>query len=116
MSEGTQPSIGSVVWAELDDGNGNVKKRPAVVIEIREVDSALFAHVVAVTTQLPEPLPENYVPLPWSRQATPKSGLRKKCAAVADWQQSIPIENVIEVVGIVSDVILIQILEKMVGE
>ena len=56
--------------------------------------------VLAVTTRLPNPLPDDHVLLPWDREGKARSGLRRKCAAVTSWQAEIAVGDVQQVVGI----------------
>jgi mRNA-degrading endonuclease toxin of MazEF toxin-antitoxin module len=78
------PQLGSVVWAELEDANGIPKVRPAVVVTATaDIAAGKPVRVVAITTRLPTPLPRDYVQLPWDPQGKARSGLRRRCAAVA---------------------------------
>ena len=82
--------LGSVVWAELEDSNGFRKIRPAVVLSATaDIAAGRPVHMVAITTRLASPLPEDYVMLPWHREGKVRSGLRRPCAAVATWQAEI---------------------------
>jgi hypothetical protein len=89
------PQLGSVVWAELEDANGFRKVRPAVVLTASaEIAAHGTLRVLAITTHLPHPLPDDHVLLPWDRQGKARSGLRRKCAAVATWQAAISVGDV----------------------
>ena len=56
---------GRVVWAEIADANGNRKERPAVIITPSAgVLVGASLEVVAVTSQVPSPLPLDHVLLP----------------------------------------------------
>ncbi len=80
--------LGSVVWAELEDPNGYRKVRPGVVVTpTADINAGKPVRVVAITTRLPNPLPDDYVLLPWDRQGKARSGLRRRCAAVASWRR-----------------------------
>jgi len=58
--------LGSVVWAELEDPNGYRKVRPGVVVTpTADIHAGKPVRVVAITTRLPNPLPDDYVLLPW---------------------------------------------------
>ena len=84
MSPPRLPQLGSVVWAELKDANGYRKVRPAVVVAATaEITAGKPVHVVAITTRLANLLPDDHVLLPWDRQGKARSGLRRRCAAVA---------------------------------
>ena len=114
MTASRIPSIGSVVWTEFADPNGHRKVRPAVVVSIKPNDKGeQLARLVAVTTQIPEPLPSDYVLLPWSAQGKVRTSLRKKSAAVTAWVESLPLEDIDRVVGTLPPAILIEILTKI---
>ena len=56
--------------------------------------------MVAITTRLLDPLPEDHILRPWYRQGKARSGQRRRCAAVASWQAEIAVGDRQEVVGI----------------
>src|SRR5713226_1360039 len=98
MSPTRLPQLGSVVWAELEDANGFRKVRPAVVVTTTaDIAAGKPVRLVAITTRLPHPLPDDHVLLPWDRQGKARSGLRRRCAAVARWQVEIPVGDVQQV-------------------
>jgi hypothetical protein len=103
-----------VVWAELRDANGIRKVRPAVVLTpTAEIAAGKALHVLAVTTRLNDPLPDDHVLLPWDRQGKARSGLRRKCAAVTSWQVEIAVDDVQEVVGILPPATIAELLFKV---
>ena len=62
------PQPGSVVWVELADANGFRKVRPAVIVSATaDLAAGQPVRVVAITTRLPTPLPDDHVLLPWDR-------------------------------------------------
>ena len=84
MSPTRLPQLGSIVWAEVEDANGYRKVRPVVVVTpTADIQAGKPVRVVAITTRLPDPLPEDHVLLPWDQQGKARSGLRRRCAAVA---------------------------------
>jgi PemK-like, MazF-like toxin of type II toxin-antitoxin system len=106
--------LGSVVWAELEDANGYRKVRPVVVASPTEdIQAGRPIHVVAITVRLPDPLPEDHVLLPWDRQGRARSGLRRRCAAVASWHAEIAVGDVQEVVGIMPPAVMGELLGKV---
>ena len=108
--------LGSVVWAELKDPNGYRKVRPVVVVSpSADIDAGKPVRVVAITTRLPDPLPDDHVLLPWDRQGKARSGMRRRCAAVANWQAEIPADAVLEVVGILPPQAIGELLTKILG-
>jgi PemK-like, MazF-like toxin of type II toxin-antitoxin system len=115
-----KPQLGSVVWAELKDDHGFRKVRPAIVVTATaDIVAGRSLRVVAITTRLSNPLPDDHILLPWDRQGKARSGLRRKCAAVTTWQAEIAAQDVQEVVGIlppaVMDVVLAKIEASMSG-
>jgi len=106
--------LGSVVWAELDDPNGYRKMRPGVVVTpTADIHAGKPVRVVAITSRLPNPLPDDYVLLPWDRQGKARSGLRRRCAAVASWHVKIPVGALQEEVGILPPQAMGELLTKI---
>jgi mRNA-degrading endonuclease toxin of MazEF toxin-antitoxin module len=108
------PQLGSVVWAELADANGNRKVRPAVVVTpTADIVAGRPLRVVAVTTRLSTPLPNDHVLLPWDPRGRARSGLRRRCAAVATWQAEIVVGDVRQVVGHLPPAVIGELLAKI---
>jgi hypothetical protein len=106
--------LGSVVWAEFEDANGYRKVRPvAVVTPTADIHAGQPVRVVAITARLPDPLPEDHVLLPWDRQGRARSGLRRRCAAVASWHAEIAVGDVQEVVGVLAPAVIGELLGKV---
>jgi mRNA-degrading endonuclease toxin of MazEF toxin-antitoxin module len=117
MTAARLPQLGSVVWAELEDANGFRKVRPAVVVTATATIAAGgTVRVLAITTRLPNPLPKDHVLLPWDRQGKARSGLRRKCAAVASWQAEIAVGDVKQVVGILPPATIEELLAKIAAD
>ncbi len=114
MSTSRALQLGSVVWAELEDAKGYRKVRPAVIVSpTADLDVGAPVRVVAITTHLPDPLPEDHVLLPWDRQGKARSGLRRRCVAVASWQAEIAIDDMQQVVGILPPSVIGELLRKV---
>jgi mRNA-degrading endonuclease toxin of MazEF toxin-antitoxin module len=108
------PQLGSVVWAELKDANGVCKVRPAVVVTpSADIAADKPLRVAAITTRLLTPLPGDYVLLPWDHQGKARSGLRRRCAAVAGWLAVIPVTEVRQVVGVLPPAVIDELLVKV---
>jgi mRNA-degrading endonuclease toxin of MazEF toxin-antitoxin module len=106
--------FGQIVWADIPDDNGVVKARPAVVVTPNDVLAASdLLDVVAVTSRVPEPLPEDHILLPWHAQRHPRTGLNRKCTAVCSWVVQISVHDIQSVVGIVSGTVFTDILRKI---
>lgn len=83
---GAELQQGSIVWAAVSDPNGNVKRRPLVVVT-NSSEIILDEPIVAspLTTSFPSPAPRNYVEVPWDPRGHPSTRLRKRSAVVCDW-------------------------------
>src|SRR5260370_24016161 len=106
--------FGQIVWAELADANGVRKVRPAIVVTPgdRIRPSGPF-EVVAITSQVPQPLPDDHVLLPWHPRGHPRTGLNRKCAAVCSWFARIVPDDIQGVAGLVSGPCLLDILSRV---
>jgi mRNA-degrading endonuclease toxin of MazEF toxin-antitoxin module len=106
---------GRIVWATIRDPNGeNPKERPAVIVTATEEihpDQPFVA--VAITGTLPRPLPPEYVELPWHRSGHPRTGLKKRCAAVCTWLLALQASDIQGYGGIVPELLLRAILERL---
>lgn len=95
------PQLGSVVWVEVADPNGYRKIRPAIIVSpTSDIAPGNPVRLIAVTTRLTDPIPKEYVLLPWDPSGKSQSGLRRKCAAVANWQIGVPLEDIQSVIGL----------------
>jgi hypothetical protein len=107
------PQLGSVVWAQLEDANGFRKTRPVVVVTpTADIAIGRPVRVMAITTRLPKPLPDDHVLLPWDPEGKARSGLRRKCAAVTTWQAEIVVDDVQEVVGLLPPAVIADLLVR----
>lgn len=114
MSLSRLPQLGSMLWVEIKDANGFRKVRPVVIVTATaDIASGQPVRVVAITTRLPHPLPDDHVLLPWDRHGKARSGLRRKCAAVATWLAEIPAEDIQQVVGILPAAVIGELLAKI---
>jgi hypothetical protein len=107
-------AAGTIVWAEIADANGVRKLRPAVIVA--PTDQLVPAEpfdVVAITSRLADPLPDDHVLLPWDRRGHPRTGLNRRCAAVCTWLAQIMAGDIQDVAGIVPTPILVTILSKI---
>ena len=109
-----QIKFGQIVWVEIADANGITKGRPAVVVTKNDRITATGPlDVVAVTSFFPDPLPEEYVLLPWHAQKHPRTGLNRKSAAVCNWQARVLTTDIQNVVGTVPPALLLEIMTKV---
>ena len=113
MSAARLPMLGSVVWAELADANGFRKVRPVVVVTATaDIAVGRTMRVLAITTRLPSPMPDDHILLPRDRDGKARSGLRRKCAAVTTWQAEINADDVQQVVGHLPPAVMSELLTK----
>lgn len=84
------PQLGSVVWASLEDANGFAKLRPAVVVTATDdIDLGKTVRLAAVTTRLPEPLPDDHVLLSLEHHFIVVAQQRHQAAALFQLDQEI---------------------------
>lgn len=105
---------GHILWAEVADENGVRKARPVVLVTPDDrLTSSGPLEVVAITSRLPQPLPDDQVLLPWHAQGHPRTGLNRKCAAVCTWLARIERDDILNVGGIVPGAILLDISRRI---
>jgi mRNA-degrading endonuclease toxin of MazEF toxin-antitoxin module len=106
--------LGRIVWAEIADANGIPKLRPVVIVTPSDwITPAAPLDVIAVTSRVPEPLPDDHVLLPWHAQGHPRTGLNRKCAAVCTWVARIRHTDIRDVAGVVQGAVMLEILSKV---
>jgi mRNA-degrading endonuclease toxin of MazEF toxin-antitoxin module len=107
-------ATGRIVWAHIADSNGIRKLRPAVIVTPSDrLQPGQPIDVVAITSRLVNPLPDDHVLLPWHRDGHPRTRLNRRCAAVCTWLTQI-LEGAIEdVAGIVPSSQMAEILAKV---
>jgi mRNA-degrading endonuclease toxin of MazEF toxin-antitoxin module len=107
-------AIGRIVWADIADANGIRKLRPAVIVT--PTDRLALGEqidVVAVSSRLNDPLPDDYVLLPWHAQGHPRTGLNRRCAAICTWLTPIKESDIRDLAGIVPPAVMGIILAKI---
>jgi hypothetical protein len=106
--------LGRIVWAEIRDANGIPKLRPAIIVTpSNRITPTAPLDVIAVTSRVPDPLPQDHVLLPWQAQGHPRTGLYRKCAAVCTWVARIRSTDIRDVGGVVPAAVLLEILSKV---
>jgi PemK-like, MazF-like toxin of type II toxin-antitoxin system len=82
---------GEILWVRTTDPQGaNEKCRPFVVLTLsRKIARGETIVAAAITTTLPDPLPDEYVELPWHPKGTVHTGLKKRCAVCCRLSRSI---------------------------
>jgi hypothetical protein len=105
---------GRIVWAEIADANGIRKMRPAVVVTPTDrLTPGVPFDVVAITSRLTDPLPDDHVLLPWHPRGHPRTGLNRRSAAVCTWLAQIVDGDIQDVAGIVPTAVMRTILAKV---
>lgn len=109
-----QPAQGSIVWADVADPRGQVKRRPLVIVTASDeliLDAPLVC--AAITTTFPEPPPRAYVELPWYSRGHPATRLRRRSAVACHWLVPLKPSDIVETKGYVPTRVLIEILERI---
>ena len=77
---------GRIVWADVRDQRGSLKRRPAIIITATSaIKPERPLAVIAITTTYPDPPPADHVELPWEARRHPVTRLTKRSAAVVSW-------------------------------
>lgn len=109
-----QLSFGQIIWTEVADANGIRKVRPAVIVTpTDQIEDDALVDIVAITSSLPDPIPADHVLLPWHAQGHPRTGLKRRCAAVCSWRAAILPADVQNVAGSVPGPLIVEILKKI---
>jgi mRNA-degrading endonuclease toxin of MazEF toxin-antitoxin module len=96
-----KPEQGQIVWVETCDPQGrNLKKRPAVIVTpTTEIQAGNPVVCVAITAELPRKLTDDFVLLPYQRGGHPRTGLRKRSAAMCSWLVVVTEEEIVGHLG-----------------
>jgi hypothetical protein len=98
----------------MADANGLPQLRPAVLVTPSDrITSAALLDIIAVTSRVPEPWPDDHVLLPWHAQGHPRTGLNRKCAAVCTWVARIRHTDIRDVAGVVPGAVMLASLSKV---
>ena len=94
-------SQGQVVEVAITDPCGqNKKRRPVVILTATDELSDTEEFVVAaISTKLSDPLPPDWIPLPWSQDGRAKSGLTEPCVVKCRWLAKVTQKDVVFVRG-----------------
>lgn len=108
---------GQIVLVEVLDPQGrNPKIRPALIVTATEaIKPGEPFQVVAITGQVPRPLPEDCVALPYVNDVRghPRTLLKKPSVAKCSWLEEVREEDVRECKGVVYGKWLLDVLEKV---
>ncbi len=105
---------GEILWARGVDPQGvNEKLRPYVVLTLtEEIAKGEPIVAAAITTTIPDPLPDEYVELPWNAKGTVRTGLKRRSAVCCRWIQELGRDGIEEIRGHVPGGILREIIQK----
>ena len=108
---------GQVILVSVTDPRGkNPKPRPAVILTATDELSTADEFVVsAISTQFDEPLPEEYVKLPWSRDGRAKTGLTQPSVVKCRWLRKIRGSDVLAKIGHVPPTVLLEVMRIVAG-
>lgn len=104
-----------VIVSRMFDPRGrNPKDRRCVVVDpIDPADRVPTLVVVAISTTLPDPLPDFCVPLPWQLPRHPATGLTARCAAVCNWVAEVDASRILRLAGVVPSKPMAAILARL---
>ncbi len=110
-----KPEQGRIVLVEVSDPQDrNAKTRPAVIVsETDEILKGRGIFCVAITGTLPDVLPEDCVLIPYHRSGHPRTGLKKRCAAMCSWLFEIEETHIKKYLGVVPKSKLLEIIERL---
>jgi len=91
---------GTIIWAEIDDGHGNTKPRPALVLSSDEaIDEGEVLTVAAISTVFNRPVPSHWFALPSNPCGDAITGLDQPSVVKSDWLRNIEQTSVIKEMG-----------------
>ena len=100
MDETKKLQQGSIVQVEITDSNGNIKKRPALVITKSDEILTREQFVgLAITTTFPNPPLYNQVEIPSHPKGYVSTGLRRRSAVVCNWAVVLTEEKILSIKG-----------------
>lgn len=112
-----KPEQGRIILvAVADPQDRNVKIRPAVIIsETSQIQADGRIACIAVTSSLPDKLPDDCILLPFQLGGQTRTGLRKRSAAMCSWPFETTEDKIVKYLGIVPPKILDEIIVRADG-
>lgn len=103
---------GQVILAAVTDPHGeNPKSRPAVILTATDEIAAAEEFVIAaISTKFSEPLPPDYVEVPWSGDGRAKTGLKEPSVVKCRWLKKVRRQEVMHTLGYVPAKIMVEIM------
>lgn len=101
------------VWS-LDPQGHNAKPRRFVIVsKTDELEDDDLIVGVAISGVFPDPLPDEYVKLPWDNRGHIHTKLYKDSAAVCNWIKHFEKDEIVEHIGKVPPAKLLEIIKKL---
>jgi mRNA-degrading endonuclease toxin of MazEF toxin-antitoxin module len=98
--------------AVSDPAGRNRKIRPVAIVSDPQSDGEDIVGV-AISTRVEDPCPGHHVPLPWTRQGHPKTGLNKPNVAKCDWLVQFSINEIQNKLGTAPGVRLLAVTQQV---
>jgi mRNA-degrading endonuclease toxin of MazEF toxin-antitoxin module len=99
--------FGQIIEAYIDDGLGQTKARPAVIISNDvENDAGEPLLLIAITRNIEDPCPAHHVFVHRGTKRDRRTGLRDPCVAKCNWVRQVPQSRVIRSLGYLPDDVL----------
>jgi mRNA-degrading endonuclease toxin of MazEF toxin-antitoxin module len=107
--------FGAIIWAVLKDHNGFRKRRPAIVLTPNdEIEENTPLVVMCITSSFTNPPPEDHLFLPWNPDPRRvETRLAKRSAAVVSWLDTLYPDEVLEVKGRISSIVMEEIRKRL---
>jgi mRNA-degrading endonuclease toxin of MazEF toxin-antitoxin module len=109
-----KPEQGRIILVAVPDPqNRNVKVRPAVIIsETQQIERDGRIACVAVTSTVPDEVPDDCVLLPYHPGGKVRTGLRKRSMAMCSWLFEIKEDEIEKFIGVVPFHLLNEIVDR----
>jgi mRNA-degrading endonuclease toxin of MazEF toxin-antitoxin module len=97
-----KPEQGRIILVKTSDPQGrNVKTRPAVIVSrTDEIHAEGKIDCVAITSTIPDKLPDECILLPHQPAGRTRTGLKQRCAAMCSWLFEITEDKIEKYIGV----------------
>jgi hypothetical protein len=104
--------FGTIIYADLDDGNGKIEPHYAIVTDRQEaIDQGKDLAVIGISTSCLGPLQDGWFRMDSHPGGHPRTGLSEACVAKANWRDVVPQNKIIRVAGRINRGLAEQIAE-----
>jgi len=101
-----------ILVAVTDPRGKNPKPRPAVILtHTEELSRAEEFVVAAISTTFSEPLPPDYVELPWAEDGRAMTGLRQPSVVKCRWLKRVRRDEILRVAGHIPPRLMLKIMQ-----